>query len=499
MVRQSRLIAVVEAFLIGCAVLLVVGCSGDTGSQPAESQNSKDSHSAETGSERTGFRESESTAALSGQGGSRQGESTREGTEHGGSQASEEGDSTHDGVLQGESIEIDPNYPDSFLPKIDGITYDVFDYSGQLKDKDLGPLYAEVDRQSTGSTTQDQAASSEVPVYAIKGYDPSFRVAIHTDYGPVPYEVLSNPRAEEGSDILDIGGKVRGVGIAHMLGPEGAGEAVGGIDNATKAERVVQSLMDAPIKPTDPDYFGTEDLDQYHISFVLKDGTFVSFEYRMDTGRLSKVPRGGLDIPASGIVAPQAFREAIEGGVEKQYQTLIEREKIEQQTRKPSCSDPRTSQAVRRIDSSGGPVGTNEVAYTTNDVYPSGPWGGVLRGTAEDDEQVGEHGEDEVYGLGGDDTVQGGPCDDKLYGGPGKDYIVGDGGLSDNDSDASPGKDILYGGDGNDTFSPGKDGQRDEVYCGKGTDVFYVGSAADKTDYVDDSCEKKEHVVPLVA
>jgi Ca2+-binding RTX toxin-like protein len=164
-----------------------------------------------------------------------------------------------------------------------------------------------------------------------------------------------------------------------------------------------------------------------------------------------------------------------------------------------SCSDTRTSQEVRRIDSSGGPVDANEVAYTTNDVYPSGPWGGVLRGTAVHDELVGEGGEDEVYGLGGDDTVKGGACDDKLYGGSGRDHISGDGRPSESDSETSPGKDILYGGDGNDTLIPGKDGQRDEVYCGKGKDVVYVGPEADKIDYEDDSCEKKEVVVPLVA
>lgn len=89
--------------------------------------------------------------------------------------------------------------------------------------------------------------------------------------------MLSNPNAEEGSDVLDIGGKVRGISIAHMLGPVPAGQSVGHIEDPEKAERLVQSLMDAPIKPTGPDYYGTEDLNQYHVSFYLKDGTFVSF------------------------------------------------------------------------------------------------------------------------------------------------------------------------------------------------------------------------------
>jgi Ca2+-binding RTX toxin-like protein len=487
--------AEVGALLLGFAFLLLVGCSGDTGSQPSGSQDSEVSQSEQTGSERSASRESESTVAGSQPSGSQDSETTHEVTQHGGSQASEGGDSTHDGVLQGKSIENVPNYSDSFLPKIDGITYDFLDYSGELKDEDLGPLFAEVNRQRTGSTTQDQAASDEVPVYAIKGYDTSFRIAILTDYGPIPYEVLSNPRAEEGSDILDIGGKVRGIGIAHMLGPEAGGLSVGGIEDSEKAERVVQSLMDAPIKPTDPDYYGTEDLDQYHVSFVLRDGTFVSFEYRMDTGTLSKVPHGGLDIPASGIVTPQAFREAIEEGVEKPYQRLIELEKAERR----SCSDTRMSQEIRRIDSEGGPAGSHDVVYTTNDVDPSGPWGGVLRGTGEKDKLLGEGGEDEIYGLGGDDAVEGGACDDKIYGGPGNDNMAGDEPPSYYESEVKSGKDVLYGEDGDDTLSPDKDGQRDELYCGKGYDTAWVGSAAaDKIDYVDDSCEVKDEFAPAI-
>jgi hypothetical protein len=217
----------------------------------------------------------------------------------------------------------------------------------------------------------------------------------------------------------------------------------------------------------------------------------------MDTGRLSISPISGSGVttPASGIVAPQAFREAIEEGVDKRFQRLIELEKAKIR----SCSDTRTSQEVRRIDSSGGSVGTNEVAYTTNDVYPSGSWGGVLRGTGENDKLVGEGGEDEIYGLGGDDAVEGGPCDDKIYGGAGNDTMAGDQQPVYGEVQVKLGKDVLYGEDGNDTLFPGKDGQRDELYCGKGYDIVGVGSvAADKIDYVDDSCEEKEEYVPMV-
>ena len=109
------------------------------------------------------------------------------------------------------------------------------------------------------------------------------------------------------------------------------------------------------------------------------------------------------------------------------------------------------------------------VLVVTNDV-PGCPKGGLLLGTDKIDQLDGLDGDDEIRGLGGPDLLWDGP-----------------------------GNDVLYGEDGNDTLFPGKDGQRDELYCGKGYDKAMVGSvAADKFDYVDDSCEEKEEYVPLV-
>jgi hypothetical protein len=117
--------------------------------------------------------------------------------------------------------------------RFDGITYDYASTSRppglfSLDDKDLGPMLAEMNvegyEQRTGSTTTDQAASDVVPVYAIKGYDTSFRLAARMDDGLITFEVLSNPRANEASDVLDIGGKVSSIDITHWRGPEGEGD-----------------------------------------------------------------------------------------------------------------------------------------------------------------------------------------------------------------------------------------------------------------------------------
>lgn len=131
--------AEVGALLIGFAFLLAVGCSGDTGSQPSGSQDSEVSQSEHTGSERSASQESESTVAGSQPSGSHDSETTHEVAQYGGSQASEEGDSTHEEVLHGEFSEKIPNYTDSYLLKVDGITYDFNEYGEELKDRDLGP------------------------------------------------------------------------------------------------------------------------------------------------------------------------------------------------------------------------------------------------------------------------------------------------------------------------------------------------------------------------
>jgi hypothetical protein len=45
-------------------------------------------------------------------------------------------------------------------------------------------------------------------------------------------------------------------------------------------------------------------------------------------------------------------------------------------------------------------------------------------------------------------------------------------------------------------LSPTKDSrQRDERYYGKGEDVAYVGSSADRINYVDNSCEEKDRMI----
>ena len=210
------------------------------------------------------------------------------------------------------------------------------------------------------------------------------------------------------------------------------------------------------------------------------------------------------------------------------------------------CGGTRTVDVLKRAgvhsvsDSSVQP-GDPEARFTTNDL-PDCPNGGLLEGTDESDKLAGEYGEDEVRGLGAKDTLSGGGGGDVLYGGPGndelqagagpvgvkpftdsskntlhggagKDFMAGADGddmIHGGEGDdkmlwGGGGEDVLYGGAGNDKwlwgdagedvlhgedgddYLDGKGGQRDELYCGEGKDIY----DADKNDYVDSSCEKK--------
>jgi Ca2+-binding RTX toxin-like protein len=135
--------------------------------------------------------------------------------------------------------------------------------------------------------------------------------------------------------------------------------------------------------------------------------------------------------------------------------------------------------------------------YTTNDLPGCPNKGGLLLGTDKPDKLGGKDDDDEVRGLGGSDYLSGGVGKDVLYGGPGDDRQLEGGpgndiiygGEGNDQLVAGKGEDVLYGGDGNDILVGAYDpGQRDKLYCGAGNDQYL----ANKKDYVDSSCEKKE-------
>ena len=396
-----------------------------------------------------------------------------------------------------------------------GVLYEASFYGGEglgrhLAEGDLGAKHGEVRyRLATHDDPGHEPADGDAaylrpgtPVYEVEGYEPSFWLAARQRGELTLYEAVSNPRAEEGSDLLDVDGKVRRIDVAHR---EDAGEVLGTIDAPEEVGSLVRGLLGASLQQTDPDHFGTK--DTYLVIFRLRDGMVAVREYRTDTGRL-----------APGIVAPEGFRRAIEGALEgflEEQEELREATAAEELRAARACGEIRTTDETRTID--------RGVPYTTNDV-PGGPFGGVLGGTEGGDRLAGEDGEDEVYGLGGDDTAEGGLCDDEVWGGPGDDHLMGGGAMDpeeegddvlrggpgadqlngdlgddvihgDEGNDfvlhGGGGEDAIYGGEGDDLLDAARDGQRDEIYCGGGRDSY----AADEIDVVADDCEVKTRMM----
>lgn len=174
-----------------------------------------------------------------------------------------------------------------------------------LAKDDLGQKYAEVRFRASSEPTSDRRDDNgtaarhapNTPVYTVKGYDPSFRLAIRQGERLVLYEAVRNPRAQNGSDFLDISGRVSHIGV--MARSDKAGETTLARE-PQEVKAFVSGLTDAPLERKDSDYFGRTSSGCL-IVFHLKDGTAVIREYRSDSGLLSP-----------GIETPQGFEMAVE-------------------------------------------------------------------------------------------------------------------------------------------------------------------------------------------
>lgn len=132
------------------------------------------------------------------------------------------------------------------------------------------------------------------PVYSVRGYEPTFRLAANEPQrGLVFYEVLSNPKATQGRDLLDIASKVSSISI---VSPQDVTTVLASITQRSEVSTLVTLLMHAPVNqaltPTSP--------KRYFIAFRLQDGTAVTRVY----------------FPAShylgpGIIVPAPFNSAI--------------------------------------------------------------------------------------------------------------------------------------------------------------------------------------------
>ncbi len=194
--------------------------------------------------------------------------------------------------------------------KFDGITYLAsFDHTGRsLQESDLGPIFASVRFRLDGNVhdpdyhSQDGDAAfldAGTPVYTVKGYKPQFRLAAHRDGSIVLFEADTNPNARHGADLLDIGGKVRYIGINSEQ--DGITE-LGAVKDPQQVAALVAMVLKAPVDQNHQNEAGPS----YFIAFHLNDETTTTRGYGTQSRELSR-----------GIMMPEEFEVAVEEALQK--------------------------------------------------------------------------------------------------------------------------------------------------------------------------------------
>ncbi len=207
--------------------------------------------------------------------------------------------------------------------RVDGITYHRGDY-GQTS-----TIPAKlVDRQTLVGRVREQVASYEpeegqatelrpgTPLYAVRGYDPSFRITAkearkgeddESGGAWALYEVQSNPGAEGAGDLLGIQGKAGRISLETIATNEGEpvrqeNFILGPEDSA----RVAGAALDAPLRHVAGEYF------KGLLVFELEDGTRSFRVYDPYSGELflSENPyeESVIDV---GVVLPTKYRKLL--------------------------------------------------------------------------------------------------------------------------------------------------------------------------------------------
>ncbi len=118
-------------------------------------------------------------------------------------------------------------------------------------------------------------------VYEVEGYSPEFRLATLERGRATLYEADTNPNAQTGEDLLDIGGKVTAIDI---LNDDDEMTVLGTIDDEQTIERFVGMVLEAPVNQKGRDHDGS----RYFLGIRLADGTSVVRAFWLETGELSR-------------------------------------------------------------------------------------------------------------------------------------------------------------------------------------------------------------------
>jgi hypothetical protein len=189
--------------------------------------------------------------------------------------------------------------------KLNGVTYtaDRPVVGRMLGEGDLGPVHARVrcslrdklDPTRRGPQDGDAAyLDAGSPLYQVRGYRPTFRLAARQDGRLVIFEADTNPRARVGRDLLDLDGKVRRIGINSRV--DGTTE-LGAITDPEQVAGMVRMLLAGPVdQRVEP---ASE--QPMLLAFHLRDGTVTVRAYDPAARRVQR-----------GILVPQRFGELVQ-------------------------------------------------------------------------------------------------------------------------------------------------------------------------------------------
>ena len=140
-------------------------------------------------------------------------------------------------------------------------------------------------------------------IYKLKDYSTNFRVAVYSNNEWILYEADSNPKAQNGEDLLDINNKVTRIGINSET--DGETELATINDKAT-INRLVELVSNAKVNQNNDNHNG----ERYFIKFYLEDGSYVNRSYWIESGELSR-----------GIMLSEEFGIVIKDFLKKQVRT----------------------------------------------------------------------------------------------------------------------------------------------------------------------------------
>lgn len=167
----------------------------------------------------------------------------------------------------------------------------------------LGPKFAQVKFKLEGNVHDPNYHSKDgdaaflnagTAVYTVKEYRSTFRLAAYQGQALVLFEADTNPMAKHGSDLVDIAGKVRSMGVNSA---QDGKLQLGAIKDPQEVTSLVNMVLAAPVNQQ----FMGSDGTQYVVVFYLNDGTSLSRMFWLKSGELSR-----------GIMLPKAFGIAIQ-------------------------------------------------------------------------------------------------------------------------------------------------------------------------------------------